>query len=102
MTPQPPTTVRGTLIVGRFTYEGKPLRSSRVELRSPNGRLLATAATDKNGVYKFPVRNAGRYQVRMLNPSVEGFEVDYLPDRKQQRFDVNYYADYCYVIKVTS
>ena len=103
MTPRPPTKIRGTRIEGRFTYEGKPLSRSKVELRTASGRLLRTTTTDKNGGYRLAVAASDLYQIRLLNPSVEGFQVDYVASTTaHEKFEVNFYGDYCYNIAVTS
>src|ERR1035437_4191347 len=67
MTPRPPTKIRGTRIEGRFTYEGKPLSRSKVELRTASGRLLRTTTTDKNGGYRLAGAGGGLFQIRPLN-----------------------------------
>jgi hypothetical protein len=103
MVPQPPTALHGGGIQGRFTYEGKPLAGSTVELRTTQGRLLEKTVTDKNGSYTLAVRQAGLYEIRLLKPSHEAFGIDYAPaGTVQDFFDVNFYADYCHSIKVSS
>ena len=102
MLPGPPTKLQGLEILGRFTYEAKPLKGSKVQLRH-QGRLIATAVTDRNGYYAVRAPNKGIYEIRMLNPSYETFQVDVSPSKaKQQKFLVNFYADYCYKINVST
>lgn len=103
MPPQPPTKLRGSAIKGRFSYEGKPLAGSPIELRTKQGRLLRKTVTDKNGSYILPMREAGSYEIRLLKPSHEAFGVEYAPvSAIQDSFDVNFYADYCYSLTVSS
>ncbi len=103
MLPTPPTKIEGSTIVGQFSYEGKALRASRVELRGANGRLISRSATDENGRYHFAIRAGGLYQITMLNPSYESFVIDLLITTKQQQtLNVNFFGDYCYTIQVGS
>ena len=100
MAPAPPTKLQGTAVIGRFTYEGKPLKRSRVQIRM-NGKLLSTALTDNNGYYSFAVSEWGFYQIKMLNPSFETFAIEFIPSTSnRQILDINYYADYCYQTSV--
>src|SRR4051812_7318098 len=96
MTPRPPTILAGrAAIEGRFTYEGKPLVASRVELRSPKGRLLGKTVTDRNGFYRLALSKSGLYQVRMDGPSSEAVDIDFKPSTVQQNLGVDFFADYC-------
>ena len=103
MTPRPPTILAGrAAIEGRFTYKGKPLVAARVELRSPKGRLLGKTVTDTNGFYHLAVSKGGLYEVRMDGPSSEAFHVNFKPSTVQQNLGVDFYADYCFKINITS
>ncbi len=94
-----PTKLQGTAIAGRFSYEGKPLDRSKVEILK-DGKVLATTMTDKYGTYTLPVAGKGLYVIKMLNPSGESFEVEFEPSSHVQHvFKVDFFADYCYRIK---
>jgi hypothetical protein len=96
-----PTALHGKAVLGTFTYDHRPLKDSKVELRNPDGKLLETTATDASGHYRFEMKKDGEYRVIMLNPSYEPFDIDFhFAGNVAEIFSVNFYNDYCRKVTV--